>query len=77
MKRRSFFKKSVKSALGASILPIGASACSTPKSVAETQQPEKTYANTDPEQWHQMGTGKKPRPDRRKTVSYEVAVVGG
>lgn len=77
MKRRKFFKKTATGALGATILPLSMSACSTSKSIEKTPIEEKPYGNTDPEQWHQMGTGKKPRPDRRKTVVYDVAVIGG
>lgn len=40
---------------------------------ARPQQPEQG----DPEQWHQLGTGKKPNPERRKSPSYDVAVIGG
>ena len=79
MKRRKFFKKSVKGALSASIIPIVGTSCSTSKELEKTAQNsiEKPYGNTNPKQWHQMGTGKKPRPDRRKTVTYDVAVIGG
>lgn len=79
MKRRKFFKKSVKGALSASIIPIVGTSCSTSKELEKTVQNsiEKPYGNTNPKQWHQMGTGKKPRPDRRKTVTYDVAVIGG
>ena len=79
MKRRNFFKNTAKGALVASIIPLVGNACSTTKAVENTsnQEQEKPFGNTDPEQWHQMGTGKKPRPDRRKTVTYDVAVIGG
>jgi len=79
MKRRKFFKKSVKGTLGASMIPL--SGFSNPAEKTRTNYNsiniEKPFGNTDPKQWHQMGSGKKPRPDRRKTVTYDVAVIGG
>ncbi|WP_396635014.1 FAD-dependent oxidoreductase [Maribacter sp. R86514] len=79
MKRRKFFKKSVKGTLGASMIPL--SGFSNPAEKTRTDynsiNTEKPFGNTDPKQWHQMGSGKKPRPDRRKTVTYDVAVIGG
>ncbi|MEM6965589.1 MAG: FAD-dependent oxidoreductase [Bacteroidota bacterium] len=79
MKRRKFFKQSVKGALGASIISSVGSSCSPTKKIKDDtpQKTEQLNGNTDPEQWHQMGTGKKPRPDRRKTVTYDVVVIGG
>ena len=79
MKRRKFFKNGLKGALGASILSLMGNSCTTPKQLdtATAKNNDQPYKNTDPEQWHQMGTGKKPRPDRRKTVTYDVAVIGG
>ena len=79
MKRRKFFKKSVKGTLGASMIPLNG--FSNPAEKTRTDynsiNTEKPFGNTDPNQWHQMGSGKKPRPDRRKTVTYDVAVIGG
>ncbi len=78
MKRRKFFKDSVKGVLGASIIPLSAFAeVSEESEVVANPEIKQSYDSTDPKQWHQMGTGKKPRPDRRKTVTYDVAVVGG
>ena len=75
MKRRNFFKNSVKSALAASILPIFNTSCATPKEMEVPELPSNQKGN--PEQWHQMGHGKKPMPDRMRTETYEIAVIGG
>ena len=79
MKRRNFFKNTAKTALAASVIPLVGNSCTPTQKMEETtpKTAEKPYGNTDPEQWHQMGTGKKPRPDRRKTATYDVAVIGG
>ena len=71
MKRRKFFKNTVKGALGATVIPIVNSSCSTSKEIDKpvATENDKPYGNTDPEQRIQMGTGKKPRPDRRKIVT--------
>lgn len=80
MKRRKFFKKGVQGAVAASMVPIiGAG--------NESQQRENILANPlegtiqetqgNPEQWHQMGTGRRPHPNRNKTLEFEVAVIGG
>ena len=66
MKRRSFFKKG---ALAASIIPALAQSCAT------TDKLSRSPAN--PAQWHQMGTGKKALPDRKRSARYDVAVIGG
>lgn len=77
MKRRKFFEKSVKTTLGASVIPLTAYSNDPEKANSTDLTSEKPFGNTDPNQWHQMGTGKKPRPDRRKTETYDVAVIGG
>ncbi len=79
MKRRFFFKNTIQGAVGASIIPVvGYSDILPEDSATSTNQTlEQPFGNTDPEQWHQLGTGKKPRPDRRQTVTYDVAVIGG
>ncbi len=75
MKRRKFFKDTVKSALGISIFPIVGTSCTASKKV---NAPNKTVIqSSNPKQWHQMGRGKKPMPDRKRTKTYEVAVIGG
>ena len=75
MKRRKFFKDTIKGALGASVLPLAGTSCATSKKV---ETPETTsIQKVNPEQWHQMGHGKKPIPDRKRTKTYEVAVIGG
>lgn len=75
MKRRKFFKETSKGLLGASIvsLPLGSCATNTIKTSALEDSVQHTY----PEQWNQMGAGKKPHPNRKQTVTYNVAVIGG
>ncbi|MBU2950836.1 FAD-dependent oxidoreductase [Tamlana agarivorans] len=79
MKRRNFFKNTVKGALGATLIPMTNLSCSSSStaSVLPNSEQEKPYGNTNPEQWHQMGTGKKRRPNRATTLTYDVAVIGG
>ena len=75
MKRRNFFKNTAKGALGVSLIPLVGSSCATTQKVAT---PETPATNLDPsEQWHQMGSGKKPMSDRKRTKTYQVVVVGG
>ena len=75
MKRRKFFKNTAKGAIGASLLPLVGTSCTTNKKV-ETPDSIPTQ-NGNPEQWHQMGHGKKPMPNRKRIKTYEVAVIGG
>lgn len=71
MKRRRFFKKSTKGLLGASLVSLPIGSCATTTIGATTAE------NPHPNQWNQMGAGKKPHPNRKKTVIYDVAVIGG
>ncbi|WNJ17951.1 FAD-dependent oxidoreductase [Pontibacter sp. G13] len=79
MKRRNFFKRTFRGALGASIIPLAGTSCASAQGALDSEAPGSEPLNgaSDPEQWHQMGTGKRPRPDRHKTLQYEVAVIGG
>ena len=77
MKRRKFFKKTAKGALGASLIPLIGTSCSTTKKIEKPEITDNPSNDTNPEQWHHMGHGKKPRPDRKRTKTYEVAVIGG
>ncbi|WP_420400457.1 FAD-dependent oxidoreductase [Flagellimonas sp.] len=78
MERRKFFKKGAQGAIAASMIPMvgtaGANINENPINIPKKSNQE-TQGN--PEQWHQMGTGKRPHPDRNKTLRYEVAVIGG
>lgn len=79
MKRRNFVKKTI---VGASVIPLTVGSSVTPKDLDKQDdlslhEVPAINGNTDPEQWHKMGAGKRPRPDRRKTVQYDVAVIGG
>ncbi|RPD99098.1 FAD-dependent oxidoreductase [Aureibaculum marinum] len=79
MKRRIFFKKTAKGALGATIIPLIGNSCTSSNKIISQSNIEKDfpYGNTNPKQWHKMGSGKRPRPNRKKTVTYDVAVIGG
>ncbi|AUS05495.1 FAD-dependent oxidoreductase [Pseudotamlana carrageenivorans] len=68
MKRRDFFKKGTTAAVGVGVIPIIASSCISTKDMVDER------AN---DQWYHLGSGKKGMPNRKQTVSYDVAVVGG
>ncbi len=71
MKRRQFFKKTSKGLLGASMVSLPLGSCAT--NALGTPISEQS----NPQQWNQLGSGKKPRPNRKKTITYDVAVIGG
>ncbi|NME71059.1 FAD-dependent oxidoreductase [Flammeovirga aprica] len=78
MKRRKFFKSTFKGALGATIFPLMGNSDSVDSSKSSPKNSVTSNNKFNPkEQWHQMGTGKKARPDRRKTLEYDVVIVGG
>ena len=75
MKRRNFLKNVAGAAVATSLLPVscktveGASKVTNVGSVGE--------GNGGQEQWHQLGTGQKvPFPARKKTLEYDVVVIG-
>ncbi|GAA3617399.1 FAD-dependent oxidoreductase [Flavivirga amylovorans] len=68
MKRRSFFKKGVQGAVAASIIPL--SGCSS-----NTSGNQKKEGN--PEQWQDLGSGKKGNPNRDKELHVDVLIAGG
>lgn len=78
MERRKFFKKGAQGAIAASMIPLVGTA-SPPAKETSTSLLENGSQETqgNPEQWHQMGTGKRPHPDRNKTLEYEVVIIGG
>lgn len=80
MKRRKFFEKGIQGAVAASFAPILGTSCSATKETTAKipmgiNQDQEPVGN--PKQWNQMGTGKRPNPLRKKTITYEVAVIGG
>lgn len=78
MERRKFFKKGAQSAIAASMLPIiGTASTSAAEITSKLPEIDGQESQGNPEQWHQMGTGKKPHPDRNRTLDYEVVVIGG
>jgi hypothetical protein len=67
MKRRDFFKKGATGVAGASLIPLAGNATDVPQ--------EKGDRKTD--KWIQLGSGEMDIPDRKKEVTYDVAVLGG
>lgn len=71
MKRRNFLKNTIKGALAASSIPLIGESCTMENKI------EGSLENNHPDQWHQLGTGKKENGFRKKTLNYDVAVIGG
>lgn len=67
MKRRDFFKKSAAGAMVAGFLP----------SVASAATPADDLGDRPHDDWLQMSTGEKGIPVRKKTLQFDVAVIGG
>ncbi|WP_111706189.1 FAD-dependent oxidoreductase [Lutibacter citreus] len=67
MKRRDFFKKGTKGAIAASLIPVTGGIFAQ-----RTDDIKKIIVD----QWEAQGAGKKEIPNRKKTVSYDVAVLG-
>ena len=67
MKRRDFIKRSTQGAVAASLIPIAGKASTQTKDIG----------GRGSDKWHQMGTGKMGLPDRKTTLNFEVAVLGG
>ena len=66
MKRRDFFKKGTKGAIAASLIPITGNAFEMNSDVEKIK----------PTNWEQQGSGEKEIPNRKKTLTYDVAVLG-
>ncbi len=67
MKRRDFFRKGATAAVATSIIPLAGQA-------SNSGQP---YGDRDTDQWKHLGTGKQEIPDRKETLAFDVAVLGG
>ena len=67
MKRRDFFKKGASSVAGATLIPLAGNAGEIPQDKGDRKG----------DKWLQMGTGQMGTPDRKKELSYDVAVLGG
>ncbi|MGB5668765.1 MAG: FAD-dependent oxidoreductase [Maribacter sp.] len=68
MKRREFFNKGTKAAVAAGVIPIVASSCAGTQDIIYDKKEDK---------WYHLGSGKTGIANRKKTVDYDVAVVGG
>lgn len=68
MKRRDFFKKGATGVAGATLIPLSGNA---------GEIPQNNKGDRKSDQWLQMGTGKMGIPDRKKELTYDVAVLGG
>ncbi|SDX42584.1 FAD dependent oxidoreductase [Lutibacter oricola] len=66
MKRRDFFKKGTKGAIAASLIPIAGNAFEMNSDLEKIK----------PTNWEQQGAGIKEIPNRKKTLNYDVAVLG-
>jgi len=67
MKRRDFFKTAGTGIAGAGILPMTAGAS------GKIEDPGNRYSD----RWHRMGSNKLDTPVRKKSLNYDVAVIGG
>ncbi|TNJ42399.1 FAD-dependent oxidoreductase [Tamlana fucoidanivorans] len=68
MKRREFFKKGSKAAIAAGVIPMVTTSCGSSQSMAYDK---------DKDKWYHLGTGKSGMPNRKETVGFDVAVIGG
>ena len=68
MQRRDFFKKGTKAAIAAGVIPLVASSCAGTQDIVYDRKLDK---------WYHLGTGKTGMPSRKKTIGYDVAVIGG
>ena len=66
MKRRDFFKKGTAGVAAAGMLPA----------VLNSREIKADYTDRTADNWHQMGTGQKGVPIRKKEIEYDVAVIG-
>lgn len=67
MKRRDFFIKGGAAVIATGVIPLVSSSCASPK--------DKIY-DRDRDKWYDLGTGKTGMPSRKKTVDYDVVVIG-
>ncbi len=76
MNRRDFFKKGTTGAVAASVFHIGGASEAT--GLGPRSPLRDGYAgDREADQWLELGSGKMLKPDRKKTVDYDVAVLGG
>ncbi|GAA3615349.1 FAD-dependent oxidoreductase [Flavivirga amylovorans] len=68
MKRRNFLRNVAGAAAATTIVPI---ACVSPG-----EKNESYLSNRENDQWESLGTGKQEIPVRKKTVQYDVVVIG-
>ncbi len=67
MRRRDFFKNSAGGALAAGLVPLAGAVA------AESEH----AGDRESDKWLQLGSGRMGKPDREKTLAFDVAVVGG
>lgn len=67
MKRRNFFKTTATGLGAASLIPLAGKAAA----------PTNAKGERVTDKWSQVGTGTTGLPNRKKTVTYDVAVIGG
>ena len=75
MERRKFLRNAAGAAIASTVLPL-ASCKSIDGNITEINVSNALDSDND-KQWHQLGTGKKvPHPLRKKTLTYDVVVIG-
>lgn len=67
MKRRDFFKKSATSAAGIGFVPL----------VDSSSERKISLGDRTNDRWYSVGKGEFAEPNRRETLDYDVAVIGG
>lgn len=67
MKRRDFFKKSATSAAGMGLVPL----------VDSSSERKISLGDRTNDRWYCVGKGEFAEPNRRETLDYDVAVIGG
>lgn len=67
MNRRDFFKKTATGAAAASIIPMSAHAAKA----------DNKSSDRDTDEWLELGSGKTIKPERKKSLTFDVAVLGG
>jgi hypothetical protein len=68
MKRREFFEKGTKAVVSTGVLSIVASSCAGTQDIIYDKKKDK---------WYHLGSGKTGIANRKKTVNFDVAVIGG
>ncbi|MEX0321018.1 MAG: FAD-dependent oxidoreductase [Puniceicoccaceae bacterium] len=77
MNRRDFFKKGTTGAVAASIFHVGGQGAESTGLGPRSPLRDGYVGDREADQWLELGSGKMLKPDRKKTVDFDVAVLGG